>query len=69
MKYAAVIEKTDNGYSAYIPDLPGFVAAGDTRVETEALICEAFVAHLDMLRESGDSIPAPPGSTSLKVKE
>ena len=65
MKYAAVVEKTDNGYSAYIPDLPGCVAAGDTRAETEALIREAVVYHLEMLRESGDLIPVPQASTSL----
>ena len=40
MTYTVVIEKTGNGYSAYVPDLPGCVAAGDTREETEALIPE-----------------------------
>lgn len=64
-KYAAVIERTGNGYSAYIPDLPGCVAAGDTRAETEALIREAVVEHLELLRESGDLIPEPQASTSL----
>ena len=38
MKYAVVIEKTGNGYSAYVPDLPGCVAAGDTLEETEELL-------------------------------
>ena len=65
MRYAAVIEKTGNGYSAYIPDLPGCVAAGDTRAETEALIREAVVEHLELLRDSGDAIPEPQASTSL----
>ncbi len=65
MKYAAVIERTGNGYSAYIPDLPGCVAAGDTRAETEALIREAVAEHLELLRESGDLIPEPQVSTSL----
>ena len=64
-KYAAVIERTGNGYSAYIPDLPGCVAAGDTRAETEALIREAVVEHLEVLRESGDLIPEPQASISL----
>lgn len=54
-----MIEKTGNGYSAYIPDLPGCVAAGDTRAETEELIREAVVYHLELLRESGDLVPAP----------
>ena len=65
MQYAVVIEKTGNGYSAYIPDLPGCVAAGDTRAETEELIREAVVYHLELLRESGDLVPAPQASTSL----
>ncbi len=65
MRYAAVIEKTSNGYSAYIPDLPGCVAAGDTRAETEALIREAVVEHLALLRDSGDLVPRPQASTSL----
>ena len=41
MKYTAVIEKTGNGYSAYLPDLPGCIAAGDTFEETSQLIREA----------------------------
>lgn len=65
MKYAAVIEKTGNGYSAYVPDLPGCVAAGDTRAETEALIRQAVAEHLEVLRESGDVAPEPQASTSL----
>ena len=65
MKYAAVIERTDNGFSAYVPDLPGCVAAGDTRVETEALIREAVAEHLELQREGGDLIPEPQASTSL----
>ena len=65
MRYAAVVEKTGNGYSAYIPDLPGCVAAGDSRAETEALIRETVVEHLELLRDSGDLIPEPQDSTSL----
>ena len=65
MKYAAVIERTGNGYSAYVPKLPGCVAAGDTRAETEALIREAVVEHLELLRDSGELVPEPQASTSL----
>ena len=42
MSYTAISEKTGDGYSAYVPDLPGCIAAGDTRKETEALIQEAI---------------------------
>lgn len=70
MKHSAVIEKSGNGHSAYIPDLPGCVAAGDTRAETEELIREAAVYHLEMLRESGDLMPAPLVSTGrIEVRE
>ena len=65
MKYAAIIEKTDNGYSAYIPDLPGCVAAGDTSEEVESLIREAAVLHVDMLQELGDPVPEPQTAISL----
>ena len=59
MKYTAIIEKGPNSYSAYVPDLPGCVAAGDTRAEVEQLIREAVQEHLEFLRESGDPIPEP----------
>ena len=65
MDYVVVIEKTGNGYGAYVPDLPGCVAAGDTREETEALIREAVGYHLEILRESGDPVPEPQASASL----
>ena len=48
-----------------MPDLPGCVAAADTREETEELIREAIVYHLEMLRERGDPIPEPETTTSL----
>jgi len=60
-----VIERTDNGYSAYVPDLPGCVAAGDTRVETEQLIRDAVGYHLETLREHGELVPQPQATTVL----
>ena len=65
MKYTAVIEKTPTGYSAYLPDIPGCVAAADTRAETEALIQEAAAYHLEMLRENGDPTPQPQTSAAF----
>jgi predicted RNase H-like HicB family nuclease len=62
MEYAVVIEKTGNGYAAYVPDLPGCVAAADTREETRALITSAIRAHLELMREYGDPIPEPSAS-------
>ena len=65
MDYVVVIETTGNGYAAYVPDLPGCVAAGDTREEAEALIREAVGYHLEMLRESGDPIPQSQATAAL----
>ena len=59
MRYAIVIEKAENNYSAYVPDLPGCVATGATVEETEKSIREAIEFHLDGLREDGVSIPPP----------
>ncbi len=59
MRYAIVIEKSENGFGAYVPDLPGCVALGETQAETEQLIKEAIAFHLEGLRENGDPIPKP----------
>ena len=59
MKYAVVIEKAEHNYSAYVPDLPGCVAVGDTIEEVEQLIREAIVFHIEGLREDGSPIPEP----------
>ena len=65
MQYAVVIEKTGNGCSAYVPDLPGCVAAGDTQEEAESLIREAVAYHVAMLREHGDPVPEAQATTGL----
>lgn len=59
MKYLIVIEKTDNGFSAYVPDLPGCIAAGDTVEETEELMQGAIAMHIRGMREDGLEIPPP----------
>ena len=64
MRYAVVIERTDNGYSAYAPDLPGCIAAGDSRAETERLIREAIAIHVQSLKEQGHPVPDPSTSTA-----
>lgn len=65
VKYTIVIEETGNGYSAYAPDVPGCVAAGDTVPEVEALMREALVLHIESLREHGEPVPEPRVSTAL----
>ena len=59
MKYAIVVEKGDASYGAYVPDLPGCVAAAETRAEVMKLIKEAIELHLDGLRADGEPIPQP----------
>ncbi|MDM0016744.1 type II toxin-antitoxin system HicB family antitoxin [Variovorax saccharolyticus] len=59
MRYAVVIEKAQSNYSAYVPDLPGCVATGETVAEVEAEIKEAIAFHIDGLREDGLPVPEP----------
>ncbi|HUF70816.1 MAG TPA: type II toxin-antitoxin system HicB family antitoxin [Longimicrobiales bacterium] len=59
MKYAIVIERSETGFGAYVPDLPGCVAAANTEREVRTLIQEAVELHLESLRESGQHVPPP----------
>lgn len=59
MKYLIVIEKSSNGYGAYVPDLLGCVTVGDTVEEVKANIREAIELHLEGMREDGEPIPVP----------
>ena len=65
MKYTVVIEKTDNGYSAYAPDLPGCIAAADSVPEVEQLIREAITLHVESLQMHSDPVPEPQTSAAL----
>ena len=59
MRYAIVIEKAGNNYSAYVPDLPGCVATGANVEEAEAQIREAIEFHLEGMREDGLFVQEP----------
>jgi predicted RNase H-like HicB family nuclease len=59
MRYAIVIEKAENNYSAYVPDLPGCVATGTTVEEVDSQIREAIEFHLEGMREDGLPFPNP----------
>jgi predicted RNase H-like HicB family nuclease len=59
MRYAIVVEKAENNYSAYVPDLPGCVATGFTVEETEREIRAAIGFHIEGLIEDGLPIPQP----------
>ena len=59
MRYAVVIEKGETSYGAYVPDLPGCIAAGETKDEIIKLIHEAIEFHLEGLKVNGEPIPEP----------
>ena len=59
MRYAIVIEKGPENYSAYVPDLPGCVSTGSTIIEAEKNIKEAILFHIDGLKEDGLPVPEP----------
>ncbi len=59
MKYAVVIEKTATSFGAYVPDLPGCVAVGESREEVVGLIREAIEFHLEGMKDDGESVPEP----------
>ena len=59
MRYAIIIEKSGTGYGAFVPDLPGYFAVGESVEEAERLIREAIEFHLDGMKEDGVEIPLP----------
>jgi predicted RNase H-like HicB family nuclease len=59
MRYAIVVEKGPTSYGAYVPDLPGCVAAAETRDEVLRLIREAIEFHIEEMREEGLQVPEP----------
>ena len=65
MRYAIVIEQGEGNYSAYVPDLPGCVAVGQTLEETRRQMREAIEFHLEGLRADGVSVPEPTSLTLL----
>jgi len=59
MRYVVIFEKSETGYGAYVPDLPGCVATAGTVDELRQLIHEAIELHLADMRATGQSIPQP----------
>ena len=59
MRYAIVIERAGDNFSAYVPDLPGCIATGATIPEVETEIREAIRFHIDGLKADGAAVPAP----------
>jgi predicted RNase H-like HicB family nuclease len=59
MQYVVILEESPESWGAYVPDLPGCVAVGETREEALELIRESIEFHLDGMKEDGDPIPEP----------
>lgn len=59
MRYAIVIESTDNNFSAFVPDLPGCVVTGESEKQIHLLISEAVELHIQALLEDGLPVPQP----------
>jgi predicted RNase H-like HicB family nuclease len=66
-KYLVIYEKSADGYSAYVPDLPGCTSAGVTREEIETNIVEAITLHLQVMEDEGLPIPDPSSDSQMLV--
>lgn len=65
MRYLVVVEKGPQSFGAYVPDLPGCIAAGESREEVLTLIREAIEFHLEGLLEDGCPVPSPSSTSEV----
>ena len=65
MRYLVIVEKGTKSFGAYVPDLPGCIAAGETREEVLELIHEAIEFHIEGLKEDGLPVPPPASQSEL----
>jgi predicted RNase H-like HicB family nuclease len=65
MRYMVVIEKGSSSYGAFVPDLPGCIAVGETEAEALLLIEEAIQFHLEDMRAGGLEIPQPSSKSTF----
>jgi predicted RNase H-like HicB family nuclease len=66
-KYLVILEHSSTGYSAYVPDLPGCVATGDTKETTEQNIFVAIQFHIEGMQAEGYDIPRPVSEAEVMV--
>ena len=59
MRYLVVVEQGPTSFGAYVPDLPGCVAGGDTKAEALQLIRKAIEMHISDLKRAGRDVPKP----------
>jgi predicted RNase H-like HicB family nuclease len=65
MQYVVVVEQGASSFGAYVPDLPGCVAVGNSRQEVSTLIHEAIEFHIEGLRADGLPVPQPSSTVEL----
>lgn len=65
MRYLVVVEKGPFSYGAHVPDLPGCIAAAETKEEVLSLVREAIEFHIEGLKQEGQTIPAPTSTSEL----
>lgn len=65
MEYLVVVEQGDHGYGAYVPDLPGCIAAAESEEAVLRLIREAIEFHIEGLKDHGDRVPLPASTAQL----
>ena len=65
MQYLVVIEQGATSFGAYVPDLPGCIAAGESREEVAMLIHEVIKLHIEDLRAQGNAVAQPNSSSEL----
>ena len=65
MQYLVVVEQGPSSFGAYVPDLPGCVAVGETRAEVTRLVHEAIEFHIEGLKIDGHLVPQPSSTSEL----
>jgi len=65
MRYMVIVEKGESSYGAFVPDLPGCIAVGETEQEVMELIQEAIEFHLEELQIEGHPIPQPASKSTF----
>jgi predicted RNase H-like HicB family nuclease len=65
MRYMVVLEQGPSSYGAYVPDLPGCIAVGESQQEALELIQEAITFHLEGLKAEGQLVPVPYSSSAF----
>jgi predicted RNase H-like HicB family nuclease len=65
MSYLVILEKGENSFGAYVPDLPGCAVVAETREEALRLIRDAIALHIESLREEGSPVPEPVSTTEF----